>query len=284
MPSPLIRHMLLQNRPKAGGFVGAYDAIPSIVAAYGMRRLRSAYSGAILRLRRSSDSAEQDIGYTGSGDLDTAAVATFIGAGSGFVRTWYDQSGNAYDAAQATTTNQPLYVASGQNGMPVGRWDGVTDLLDTTVYLLSSLPSGTVLASAIPRLLSATMTVIGDGWCHLNTDSAPKSLSNIYNPTDGDNTALGGTVITTVSQLFTMQWDNVSLRHYRNGTLDGINTNSTNGTAARNFTPYIGARHGRTPTQYFNGDISELIICNSALSTANRQAAESAANAYWAIY
>ena len=98
----------------AGGgatFVGAYDAIPSIAAAYGMRRLRSAYIGSLLRLRRGSDNVESDFGALSNGDLDAAAIATWLGAASGYVTTWYDQSGNGYNAVQTTAANQPLYVA-----------------------------------------------------------------------------------------------------------------------------------------------------------------------------
>lgn len=101
MPYPLaaIRD---RNFGQVTAFAGAYDAIPSITAAYGMRRLLTSYTGSILRIRRSSDNAEQDIGYVANGDLDTAAVSTFIGGGSGYIVDWYDQSGNGYTAAQTT--------------------------------------------------------------------------------------------------------------------------------------------------------------------------------------
>src|SRR3972149_6141914 len=107
-----------------GGFLGAYDAIPSISAAYGVRRLRAAHTGRILRLRRASDNAESDFGALANGDLDTAAIATFLAATTGLVTTWYDQSGNGYNAVQTTAANQPLYVASGQKSRTGARFDG----------------------------------------------------------------------------------------------------------------------------------------------------------------
>ncbi|MDA1317237.1 MAG: hypothetical protein O3B87_04395 [bacterium] len=110
-----------------------------------MRRLRTAYTGSILRIlriRRSSDNTEQDIGYEADGDLDTAAVSAFVGGGSGYIVKWYDQSGNAYDASQTTTANQPLYVARGQNGRPAGRFDGSNDSLATANNTLFSGLSG----------------------------------------------------------------------------------------------------------------------------------------------
>ena len=119
---------LERRRRTAASFTGAYDAIPNIAAAYGMRRMRSAYTGSLLRLRRSSDNAESDFGYDADGHLDTAAISAWL-SGSGYIVTWYDQSGNGYNATQSTAASQPLYVASGQNGRPVGRWDGTNDYL-----------------------------------------------------------------------------------------------------------------------------------------------------------
>lgn len=81
-------------------------------AAYSVRLLRAAYAGQCLRVRRSSDNAEQDISFV-DGYLDTSSLLTFVGANDGFVVTWYDQSGNANDLAQATAGNQPKLVAAG---------------------------------------------------------------------------------------------------------------------------------------------------------------------------
>ena len=91
-------------------------------AAFSMRRLICTYAGNVIKVRRSSDNATQDIGFNVSGDLDTVALKTFVGANSAFVTTWYDQSGNARNALQATSTAQPRIVNAGvidrQNSMP----------------------------------------------------------------------------------------------------------------------------------------------------------------------
>lgn len=77
-------------------------------AAYGFRKLRNAYSGPCIRIRRSSDNTEQDIGFIGSA-LDTAAISSFVGVSTPFIVTRYDQTTNANHATQATTTRQPQY-------------------------------------------------------------------------------------------------------------------------------------------------------------------------------
>lgn len=70
------------------------------------------YSGQAIRVRRSSDDAETDIGFVGK-DLDVSALLAHVGAGDGFVKTIYDQSGNSKDFGQSTSANQPKIVSSG---------------------------------------------------------------------------------------------------------------------------------------------------------------------------
>lgn len=126
---------VFKSKPGAVPFVGLLDTYPNAAAAYSLRRLRAAYSGSTIRVRRSSDNAEQDIGFTNN-VLDTASLLTFCGAGNGFVVTWYDQSGNNRDVTQTTAANQPQIVASGvvllRNSLPCLRFDGTNDRLITS--------------------------------------------------------------------------------------------------------------------------------------------------------
>lgn len=94
-------------------------------AAYGFRKLRSAYTGAAIRVRRSSDNAEQDIGFVGN-SLDTAALTSFVGVSTAYLVTKYDQSTNGNNATQATTTRQPQY------GSLAAIMDGVDDVFSFT--------------------------------------------------------------------------------------------------------------------------------------------------------
>jgi hypothetical protein len=48
-------------------------------AAYGTQRLRAGWSGALLRAQRDSDNAQQDIGATATGELDTIALLNWLG-------------------------------------------------------------------------------------------------------------------------------------------------------------------------------------------------------------
>lgn len=82
-------------------------------AAYSMKKLIPTYAGAAVKIRRSSDNTTQDIGFTSTGQFDSSAFTSFIGAGSGYVHTWYDQADN-YDLTQTTNADQPQLVL--QNG------------------------------------------------------------------------------------------------------------------------------------------------------------------------
>lgn len=105
-----------QSALLAGGGAAAVALPPldltTFRAAFGTQLLSTAYAGPLLRVRRSSDSTEQDINASGY-DLDTAALLSFVGAGSGFVTTLYDQSGGGRHLTQTTAANQPRIVNAG---------------------------------------------------------------------------------------------------------------------------------------------------------------------------
>jgi hypothetical protein len=121
-------------------FVGILDLYPNATVAYSLRKLRDAYTGDAIRVRRSSDNTELNIGFVNN-ELDTSALTTFCGAGNGFVTTWYDQSGNANDLTQANATNQALIVSSGsvklRNSKPTMTTDG-NDFYETIMGIYAS--------------------------------------------------------------------------------------------------------------------------------------------------
>jgi hypothetical protein len=108
------------------------DDYPNAEAAYSLRKLRSAYTGDAIRVRRNNDNAEQDIGFVNN-ELDTASLLAFVGANNGFVTTWYDQSTNARNLQQTSSGFQPQIVSSGvliiDNGKPSVIFDGSNDYM-----------------------------------------------------------------------------------------------------------------------------------------------------------
>jgi len=111
-----ILKMIPSSYGMANPFV--FDSVNDL--AFSVRKVNSAYSGGCMRIRRSTDNTELEIGFVG-GDLDTSAISTFCGAGFGYVTKWYDQSGNANDKFNTTAVNQPVIYNNGftlRNGKP----------------------------------------------------------------------------------------------------------------------------------------------------------------------
>ena len=125
-------------------FTPPLDVYTGAAAAYSLRLLRTAYAGSAIRVRRSSDNAEQDIGFV-SGSLDTATLLTFCGAGNGFVTTWYDQAASV-NLTQITAASQPRIVNAGVldvvNGKAAILGDGVNDRIFGSIAGLSNPNTG----------------------------------------------------------------------------------------------------------------------------------------------
>lgn len=142
------------------------DTYTGATAAYSLRKLRSDYTGNCIRVRRSSDSAEQDIGFA-SGAVDTTSLLTFCGAGDGFVVTRYDQAGSN-DQTQAVAASQPKIVSSGAviqtNGKPAIDWgltgnlflSFTTSISVRSAYLVLQTPDTT--SSDKPFILADSAT------------------------------------------------------------------------------------------------------------------------------
>ncbi|KAI1693709.1 hypothetical protein Ddc_22580 [Ditylenchus destructor] len=93
-------------------------------AAYGLRDLNPSSNDYAVRVRRSSDNAERDIGFDANGNLDQKALLDFVGrttSNKGFVTKWYDQSGHGVDMLQTDMTKQGVIVDAGK---AVTRADG----------------------------------------------------------------------------------------------------------------------------------------------------------------
>lgn len=97
------------------------DLYPATVG-YSLRKLRTAYTGYSIRVRRSSNNDELNIGFDQNGELDTSNLLDFVGSGDGFITTLYDQSGGSNNLIQNAVSEQPIIVNSGllntENGKP----------------------------------------------------------------------------------------------------------------------------------------------------------------------
>lgn len=122
---------LLPTVPRISQISGALDLYTSgLWSAGGIKVLIGSYVGALIRVRRSSDNAESDINYISTGELDTASLLTFAGAGDAYVVKVYDQSEGGNHFQQLTAAKQARIVSAGVYDGVI-RFDGTDDRLDS---------------------------------------------------------------------------------------------------------------------------------------------------------
>ena len=251
-------------------------------AAYSLRKLDFTYSGNAVRVRRASDNAEQNISFGGTGnELDTASLETFCSGTDGFVTTWYDQSGNAVNAAQSTAAKQPKIVTSGstitENGKPVVQFDGGNDQLTSTFGTTYSQPTYSFLTHNFTSTPSAYDGVIGSiGAEHrLIFDG-----SLAYTLQAGG--ALGYNSYSLNQGLLSYKVQGSDPKMFFNGTQQSISSGSSIGSSALQGIVLAGivagSNNGNTPVQ-----IQELVIYGSDQDS-NRTGIETNINSYYSIY
>jgi hypothetical protein len=256
------------------------DLYPNAAAAYSLRQLRVGVTN-VVRVRRASDNTEAD--FTAA-QVSDGSLATWVGAGNnGFVRTWYDQSGNSKDAVQTTTANQPRIVSSGalilEGSKPTLQFDGAGDFLDvdsTTniVYVLSALKTSTGTGGPNLFLAPRNATLPFAGFGGVTSSFADETYTVIA---AGNNYFYTKHALQNIHNLITTDFSASSI--HVNGTL---RTFASIGSVSINAGFNIGARNNTASTTYA-GTMQELIIY-SATQSANRTAIEANINAHYAIY
>lgn len=259
----------------------------SAAAAYSLRRLRTAYTGPAIRVRRSSDNAEQDIGFTAGGDLDTTALLAFVGSGSGFVRTWYDQSGDARHVTQGNAALQPRIVNAGvvetEGARPTVRFvtGANQNLRRTDAALATVLCSANWAAIAVTRCADTSQSRhvfgnrTGTGFMLRAVSGGASWQPNIVGAA---NVTLSTT--TTDFQVISTLVTAGQMSAGKNGSALTVGTTGTAVVPTSNDLIIGGGNSGSTD---WSGPISELVIIGSALSAADRQALERNQGAYYGI-
>jgi hypothetical protein len=281
-----------------GGFKCVLDLIFAIASvAYGLRRLSRFWTGAAIRVMRTSDNSQLDIGFIGE-DLDIVTLLAFVGSDNGEIVIWYDQSGNGRHAV-SITGSRPRIVSNGaietQNGKPAIRFDGVNDYLAAASPLIGTTHSLFIVFT--PTIENEFGTVFGQ-WSSgqngrfyviANQESAgPISVGrlNVANTTATGGNGTNGlaadvaisntlTLITSISTTGSEQW-----KLFKNGAEWDSATITSVYTGVNSA---IGSLNGTGSLLPFDGTVSELISFPSALSTTDRQTLERNQGKYYSI-
>jgi hypothetical protein len=270
-------------------FTGLLDTYTGAAAAYSLRLLRTAYTGSAIEVRRTNNDVA-DIGFTSTGELDTAALLAFTGTGAldnGFVTKWYDQSGNAINATQTTAANQPQIVSSGsvilENGKPAVEFDGIDDFLNLNTTMANNFANSTnkTLISIYKHdaIVGARSRPLFLG---LNTTTRVSLFADTLNLFKGSFNSFPNTVDITfnVNQQFLTFGEDIggTQTFYLNSTTSG--TNNLGGT---NNDINVAEISNVRNSQNFLGNLQEMLLYNSNQSS-NRSGIEDNINDFYSIY
>jgi len=269
------------------------DNYEGAAAAYSLRRLRSAYTGPAVRVRRESNNDELDIYFDGQGNLDTASLEAFCAGTNGFVKVWYDQSGNGNDATQeVATADQPkIYDSSGGvieegsagNEKPALEFDG------SATYLLGANKT-TIDNTAIFSVIKSDSNT--QDCVFIQTSLAAGNFITLglggvgSNSAIGSRLAVGGTVVSQVGDSTFTSTDQTLVSYLADNAtgqmfIDGTEETDVVGSRNNFITTTIGARGDGLNN--FLGKIQEVIFYDSD-ETSNRTGIETNINDYYNIY
>ena len=197
-----------------------------------------------------------------------------VTSSSSAVSSWGDVSGFDNDASQSTSANQPTLVSNSMNGNPVIRFDGTNDYLLSSLTSTLGIQNNTYEVFVVAKSSSSNIQFLfaSGGWeqyeYHLNGSQGARFI-----PVSSTYIDHG-----TVSSYTNGNAHVFSARASSSGgavRVDGIDgaTTSNNilSSSAVNF--WLGAR-GSDLTNYFYGDMAEVLLYNTNLSASDRSTVE----------
>ncbi|NQY44050.1 MAG: hypothetical protein HRT87_11990 [Legionellales bacterium] len=269
---------------------GLLDKFSGASVGYSLDKINSKYKGSAIRVRRSSDGSETDIGFVGD-TLDIASLESFASGTDAFVTTWYDQSGNTNNATQTTNANQPQIVSNGsvvlENGKPSVFFNN-TNQNSLSIGLVSDLG---IDGSNAKSLFSVVSTNV-NGFVVAGTSSITSFTALRYRSSNSSGNGRveiqgfgfeGNDISDNIQKLFSSVFNGTQTQDFDlsvNGVLvNGTGTNIVNTEGSEILK--IGYLSGTIAEN--DGYLSELIIYDSDQSS-NREGIETNINNRYSIY
>jgi len=290
----------------AAGVAPPLDTYTGAPVAYSVRLLRTAYTGAIMRVRRDSDNVEADVGFDSNNELsltspisnrsDSQSYTDFVDfvdhtgtPANGFVRYWYDQSGNANDGGQATSTQQPkIYDGSfitnnnGNTAVQFIRTSSTSlstpafDMIDTGWFCVTvAEKNGSVGDQKYIDSFGGLNDRTGGILSHPALLTTQQATSG-----GGGGVTVTGSILTNVTYVWTSENTLSNLNLYINGSSAGTASITSQNDDANGFD--IGKRKGLTEG-YSDTFSSEIIYWRSNQSS-NRTNIEDNLNDHFQIF
>jgi hypothetical protein len=121
------------------GFEGFLNKFSGAKLGLSLDKLDKNYTGSAIKVRRSSDNTELDIGFVNN-ELDTASLLDFVGSGDGFVSIIYDQVGSN-NMVQNNASLQGQIVSNGSVILKGGKPCIIRSANDDGGYLSTYSPN-----------------------------------------------------------------------------------------------------------------------------------------------
>jgi hypothetical protein len=189
-----------------------------------------------------------------------------------------DLSGNGHHLTEAT--NGPAYKVNIINGRSVGRGNGTSSTLAVST-IVTAQP---LTAFIVAKHATGSVTANQHMFCGENfrpSFLAANAATDAYAHYGGTTVQSTGIALDTEPRLISSKLNGASSVLY----LDGVSTNTGNpGTGAFNFDAdhrsrvFSGVSDGGAATQFFNGDIAEILLYSGALSDGDRESIEAYLN------
>ena len=218
-----------------------------------------------------------------SSSAQTYVSASATQVGSGYVTTWYDQTGNARNATNTISSDQPIIVNYGgikrSGARPTIFFENVTDsYLLSTGYTVSQPNTTIVVAQNKSTSTLGRNIFIGIGGAQGNQRLIAQGTTGFLAiGSGGANAVASTTAIGTILRSYFLTFNGASTQLYTNNTSIIGPTSAGNGALT---SASIGSITGSNPIQ---GGISEIIFYGSN-QTSNQLGIESNLNSYYTIY
>jgi hypothetical protein len=221
------------------------------------------------------------------GDIDATTLLNFVGSGSAFIQTWFDQSGNSRNAIRTTATQQPRIVDAGvletENGKPTVRVMGGQFMTLPLTTAQAFAPGMKMWISSVFRANSNTQqSLVSSASGNSLNIHAPWEDGNTYFDVPGTNPRTFGPLLWTNLSVGSFISNSTIQQVWKNGVLS-ISSVSAPFADIRNNDTLVLFAYGMSPTLYImKGCVSELIfLSNAPSSAAERQIVERNQGAYF---
>lgn len=213
--------------------------------------------------------------FSDSSLLFTDAGTTNVSSDGDAIYQANDKSGSGFHLVQTTSSARPTYKTSIQNGLSVSRFDGTDDHMAWPIVNSASNYTFVFAGDFTDSSGTRSERILHEGSAVL---LLTLQQSGSYAHYDGSYKTYGTKQAGKQNLVWTLNSTGTAATLHRNGSQIGVAQSYTQ--KALTGTSYLV----QNSTTVLIGDIYEIIVFNSALSTGDRQNLETWVNNKWSIY